>query len=156
MKAISLHQPWASFVVWGLKTCETRSWVTYYRGTLLIHATKRVDRGGQQVWDEFTAKFPDHARLIGASFKDLPRGCLMGAVELTSTAPVLEALETLDLEFLAKEMPFGNWDPGRWIWRLECPYRLPNPKPCRGMQALWDCALPGVIPSLFPLSTNSL
>lgn len=41
MKALSLHQPWASLVALGVKTIETRSWATKYRGPLLIHAAKR-------------------------------------------------------------------------------------------------------------------
>ena len=40
MKAITLHQPWASLVALGVKTIETRSWPTKYRGPLAIHAGK--------------------------------------------------------------------------------------------------------------------
>lgn len=38
MKALTLHQPWASLVALGVKTIETRSWGTSYRGPLAIHA----------------------------------------------------------------------------------------------------------------------
>jgi len=41
MKAISLHQPWASMIADGRKTIETRSWPTNYRGELLICSTKK-------------------------------------------------------------------------------------------------------------------
>lgn len=41
MKAISLHQPWASMIASGKKTIETRSWPTAYRGDLLIVSTRR-------------------------------------------------------------------------------------------------------------------
>jgi len=41
MKAISLHQPWASLIAEGDKTIETRRWSTEYRGELLIVSTKR-------------------------------------------------------------------------------------------------------------------
>lgn len=40
MKAISLHQPWASWIAEGKKTIETRMWSTRYRGPLLICSTK--------------------------------------------------------------------------------------------------------------------
>lgn len=36
MKAISLKQPWANWVAEGKKTIETRTWLTKYRGELLI------------------------------------------------------------------------------------------------------------------------
>jgi len=41
MKAISLHQPWATWIAEGKKTIETRTWPTNYRGDLLIVSTKK-------------------------------------------------------------------------------------------------------------------
>lgn len=41
MKAITLHQPWASLIAVGAKRIETRSWSTRYRGPLAIHAGMR-------------------------------------------------------------------------------------------------------------------
>jgi hypothetical protein len=40
MKALTIRQPWASLVATGVKTIETRSWSTKYRGPLAIHAGK--------------------------------------------------------------------------------------------------------------------
>ncbi len=44
MKAISVRQPWAELIVSGKKKIEIRSWKTNYRGYLLIHASKVVDK----------------------------------------------------------------------------------------------------------------
>lgn len=41
MRALTIHQPWASLVALGVKTIETRSWRTSYRGPLAIHAGQR-------------------------------------------------------------------------------------------------------------------
>lgn len=41
MKAITLHQPYASLIAHGYKCIETRTWPTHYRGSLAIHAAKR-------------------------------------------------------------------------------------------------------------------
>jgi hypothetical protein len=41
MKAMSLHQPWASLIATGKKTIETRKHRTHHRGPLLICSTKR-------------------------------------------------------------------------------------------------------------------
>lgn len=41
MKALTIRQPWASLIALGVKTIETRSWSTSYRGPLAIHAAKR-------------------------------------------------------------------------------------------------------------------
>ena len=38
MKALTIRQPWASLIAAGVKTIETRSWSTRYRGPLAIHA----------------------------------------------------------------------------------------------------------------------
>ena len=40
MKALTIRQPWASLIAAGVKTIETRSWSTRYRGPLAIHAGK--------------------------------------------------------------------------------------------------------------------
>lgn len=40
MKAISVREPYASLIMDGKKTIETRTWTTNYRGKLLICASK--------------------------------------------------------------------------------------------------------------------
>lgn len=46
IKAISLHQPWASMIKLGNKTIETRTWSTDYRGDLLIVSTRKPEIKG--------------------------------------------------------------------------------------------------------------
>ena len=41
MRALSVKQPWANLIASGLKTIETRTWATAYRGPLLIVSSKR-------------------------------------------------------------------------------------------------------------------
>jgi hypothetical protein len=40
VKALTVSQPYASFIAGGEKRCENRTWFTWYRGPLLIHAGK--------------------------------------------------------------------------------------------------------------------
>lgn len=40
LRALTIRQPWASLIAAGVKTIETRSWRTSYRGPVLIHAGK--------------------------------------------------------------------------------------------------------------------
>lgn len=42
--AISMHQPWASLLVYGIKRIEGRSWPTTFRGRLWIHATSVIPK----------------------------------------------------------------------------------------------------------------
>lgn len=45
MKALSLMEPWAALIAAGVKSIETRSWRTAYRGPLYIHAFRaKVDQ----------------------------------------------------------------------------------------------------------------
>ena len=47
MKALSLMEPWAALIAAGVKSIETRSWRTAYRGPLYIHASRaKVDQKG--------------------------------------------------------------------------------------------------------------
>jgi len=52
VKALTLHQPWASLIAVGAKRIETRSWSTSYRGPLAIHAAARLPERfhGQRGW----------------------------------------------------------------------------------------------------------
>lgn len=40
MKVLSVKEPWASLIVYGVKDIENRSWNTKLRGRILIHASK--------------------------------------------------------------------------------------------------------------------
>jgi hypothetical protein len=44
MKALSIMQPWAWAIVQGYKDIENRSWATSYRGPVLVHAGRSVDK----------------------------------------------------------------------------------------------------------------
>ena len=40
MKVLTIKEPWASMILKGEKTIETRTWKTKYRGKILLHASK--------------------------------------------------------------------------------------------------------------------
>jgi hypothetical protein len=42
--ALSLRQPWATLLVYGVKKIEIRTWPTRKRGKIFIHASTVVDR----------------------------------------------------------------------------------------------------------------
>lgn len=39
MKVLTIKEPWASLILSGKKTIETRTWKTDYRGKVLLHAS---------------------------------------------------------------------------------------------------------------------
>lgn len=44
VKAITIKQPFATLIAEGLKEYEFRTWRTKYRGDILIHAGKGIDK----------------------------------------------------------------------------------------------------------------
>ncbi|XP_008335293.1 activating signal cointegrator 1 isoform X2 [Cynoglossus semilaevis] len=78
---LSMHQPWASLLVKGIKRVEGRTWYTSHRGRLWIAAAAKkptpqevaeVEAMYQQIYKKET-RFP----------KDYPTGCLLGCVHMT-------------------------------------------------------------------------
>lgn len=141
MKALTLWQPWASFFALGLKTMETRSWGTDYRGPVAIHAaTRRNDEEeAEAVEDIFDylkdTSVPDFFRLrdairFGRDLQRLPRGVIVAAGELFDVVPTCAQIAPL-------EWALGDHGPGRFAWQF-CDLRpIDPPIHYRGAQGLW-------------------
>jgi len=91
---LSMHQPWASLLVHGIKQVEGRTWSTEYRGRLWIAAAKRIptDFEIEEVEDQY-------CKVYGLSraevpFPDYPTACLLGAVDLVGVKTHDEYEET--------------------------------------------------------------
>lgn len=69
MKVLTIKQPWATLIIQGNKRFEFRSWKTKYRGDLLIHAGKSIDKEAIK-------------RLSKYLPKELPLGKILGKVTL--------------------------------------------------------------------------
>ncbi|WP_158408787.1 ASCH domain-containing protein [Fibrella aestuarina] len=142
MKAISLWQPWASLCVHGLKAYETRGWNTFYRGPLLIHATKTLNSAAREV---LTIKdFQLAMNQMGYNANTLPLGAIVGKVDLVRTLPVEEwrtekRRDKVNHTKWVREMLFGDYaeDEGRFAWELANPVWLPQPIPASGAQLIW-------------------
>ena len=48
MKTLSITQPWAHLLLSGLKRYETRSWRTYHRGPIFLHAPATLPRWARE------------------------------------------------------------------------------------------------------------
>ncbi|NXT81893.1 TRIP4 protein, partial [Zapornia atra] len=78
---LSMHQPWASLLVRGIKRVEGRTWYTSHRGRLWIAATAK--RPSPQEISELEATY---RMLLGKDVdfpSDYPSGCLLGCVDVT-------------------------------------------------------------------------
>lgn len=132
MKCLSLMQPWATLVVLGVKRWETRRWQTDHRGPLAIHASRTFTEAARQLCQAA----PFRATLHRAGFKhsaDLPRGVILGTVELVDCRPTEEVRAGLS----DAERAFGDFA-GRWVWLLAGATALAIPRPCCGRLGLFD------------------
>ena len=86
MLAISVRQPWAWLIIHAGKDIENRSWPTKVRGRVLIHAAKGMthDEYAEAVEVAMVARAgtPPAQRVIMPSFNAMPRGGIIGSVEI--------------------------------------------------------------------------
>lgn len=126
MRAISLHQPYASAIALKLKRIETRGWDTKYRGPLAIHAAKRWSRN--QI--EFTTT--EHA--LGRLPARVPLGAIVAVCELVDVQYTVD----LETQVSAIERLYGDYEPGRFGWILDNVRALAEPIPYLGKQGFFS------------------
>ena len=70
MKVITIKQPFASLIAAGLKEYEFRTWKTKYRGEILIHAGKGVDKKAMKKFEEYGLEYPSGCIIAKANLSD--------------------------------------------------------------------------------------
>lgn len=129
-KCISMHQPWASLLVAGIKTVEGRSWSTSYRGPLWVAST--VKKCHAAATDRARA---EHAASTGSTAgfpSEFPSASLLGRVIVTDCLERDEwrrRVQRGDLNDEANDSPF--------LFVCTQPHWLPTPLPVRGMHRIW-------------------
>lgn len=58
MKTITVKQPYASLIATGIKKYEFRTWKSKYRGKLLIHAGKGIDKKAMEKFKDYNLEYP--------------------------------------------------------------------------------------------------
>ena len=133
IKAISLHQPWASLITMGLKHFETRSWPTNYRGKLVICAAKKNSNEQQSSYKTLACSLG--IDLTVHPWDSLPLGVAIALVDLVDC---IEMTEDFINEQSETERCCGHWESGRFAWKLDNVQPLPLPVPIKGKQGLWN------------------
>jgi activating signal cointegrator 1 len=117
VKALTLIQPWASLIIDGRKTIETRKNAWSHRGPVAIHAGLKVDR-------EACIRF-------GYNPDTIPRGAVLGLVNM------YDCVRFPDLRTPPDE--YGDFTPGRHGYLLQWAKPFSSPIPARGYQTLgWE------------------
>lgn len=125
MKCISLWQPWASYVAYGMKRFETRHWRTNHRGPLAIHAARRpIDIGGRAL----LGKYPLRRNPIRFGF-------------VIATCRLVDVIAAPRATNDERENELGDFGPERYAWILLDVVPLQVPIATRGRQGLFDVDL---------------
>jgi len=136
LKALTIHQPWATLIAIGAKRFETRPWLTKYRGPIAIHASKCKDYLYLCNQKKFREALPKINGLV-----QLPLGVILGINNLVDCIEITP--DNLPEE---PEYGFGNYGFGRFMFDLQNMKLLPEPIPAIGQQKLWNWTVPqGVI-----------
>ena len=128
MKVLSLKEPWASLIAAGVKSIETRSWQTSYRGELAIHASLAKINTADPQMERLLSLLPERA---------LHQGMVVCRCVLKDCVPMdaafLQWIDTQPVEKLC-----GEYAPGRFAWILEQVEPLDTPQPSKGHLGLWE------------------
>lgn len=123
MKALSIRQPWAWAILHAGKNIENRSWGTWHRGVVLIHAAK-----GTGYVDEYGDAACGIYGLSGKRVPELsviPRGGIVGAMWID--------------RIVSPAAPAANdWHlPDQFGWHIARAVELPF-RPLKGQLGLFD------------------
>jgi hypothetical protein len=124
-KVLTVKNPWATFIVKGIKDVENRLWKTSYRGKLLIHSSMKSETSvifSKEIIREL-GKYPCGSYL---SDGDYINGCIIGSVDLTDCVvgyPSIWAEKSDEITI--------------YNWVLENPAEFEKPIPCKGKLGLW-------------------
>lgn len=130
MKVITLIQPWATLIALGEKTIETRSWSTNYRGTIAIHAGKKIDKS--------VFNLPYYKEIFlenNITADNIITSSIICTCDIADVKPTEELISIIS----EKEIVFGNYSPDRFGWILNNikPITPPITK-VKGMLGFWN------------------
>ena len=123
MKVLTIKQPWASLIIEGYKRFEFRSWKTKYRGELLIHTGKSIDKEAYE-------------RLKGY-LTEMPLGKIIGKVELTDcikTTPEFFEERLKENKDIYTKSIFKE----DYAWQVELKEKFDKPIDVKGKLGLWN------------------
>ena len=125
MKAITIKQPFASLIAAGLKEYEFRTWKTKYRGEILIHAGKGVDKKAMKKFEHLNLEYPS--------------GCIIATVTLADCIKVddelRKKLSERNAEIYSSIIKHTEWE--GYGFKLENIVKI-EPMPAKGKLSIWE------------------
>ena len=128
MKVVSIKEPYATLIKNGIKSIETRSWKTNYRGELYIHASKStIDKKYYQ-----KEGLSDLIKDIELNYGHIICRCqLVDCVEMTQNY-IDEMKQINPIEYCC-----GAYEIGRYAWVLQ-DIEVVEPILTKGKLGIWN------------------
>lgn len=125
MKVITIKQPYASLIAEGLKEYEFRTWKTKYRGEILIHAGKSIDKQAMKKFAIYNL--------------DYPTGCIIAKANLVDCVPINEKTKSMlnEKNSLVYSGIINNVKWEGYGFKLENVKKI-KPIPIKGQLGLWN------------------
>ena len=129
MKVLSLREPFATLIKNGIKTIETRSWKTNYRGKLYIHASST----------KMPKEYKNNKELMAlVNEEDLNYGTIICSCELVDCIEMTNEFVNNIKNNRKNEYITGKYSQGRYAWILKNIEVLDNPIEAKGHLGIWN------------------
>lgn len=129
MKVLSLREPFATLIKNGIKTIETRSWKTNYRGKLYIHASST----------KMPKEYKNNKELMAlVNEEDLNYGTIICSCELVDCIEMTNEFVNDIKNNRKNEYITGKYSQGRYAWILKNIEVLDNPIEAKGHLGIWN------------------
>ena len=122
VKVLTIKEPWATLIINGYKKYEFRSWKTNYRGKILIHAGKGLDKCVLNKFNDYKLEYSS--------------GEIIGEAEIVDCILVDDVFD----ETLRKidNNVYCNNHVGLYAWKLENIMKYDKKIPIKGKLGLWN------------------
>lgn len=131
MKTLTIKQPFATLIVEGLKEYEFRTWKTNYRGEILIHAGKGVDKKAMKKYEYLGLEYP--------------KGCIIGKATITDCIKIDDNARKIlkEKNSIIYSNIIDNKDWNGYGFKLENVEKLENIEAC-GKLSFWEFDYPQI------------
>lgn len=129
MKVLTIKQPWATLIMQGDKRFEFRSWQTKYRGDLLIHVGKGIDKNAMKRLAKY---LPD----------EIPLGKILGKVTLVDCIRMCPEFKEMLLKENSDIYTKSSFSEN-FGWQVENVQVFDEPIEAKGHLSLWEYDIDG-------------
>lgn len=123
MKVLTIKQPWASLIANKYKSYEFRSWKTNYRGKILIHAGKSLEKDMLKRFDKYNL--------------DIELGAIIAEAYLTDCILVTKEFQD-NLRKIDETVYAKNNHEKMYAWKLENIKKYKEPIYVNEKLGLWN------------------